>query len=529
MTTREAPKPQGAVFGFSVLSLTNLLVAVLSYLRFAGIARLFGADWKTDAFAVALVLPFLVRDLITHSFGSTFLPIYARVMEQRGRAGAIRFVNLVLTWVAVSGSVLMVVLFAWSRHAVTAVSPGGSSDMLAMASVMLRLLVPMVLLKALGGILTNFIQFEKRFSTLGLAGVLDLAVSTAMLFAVGSRWGVMILPWSITAGVAVSFVYLFACAVRSGYHLKPVIEKDAHLAQLVKMAGPVMIGTLAGFLGPVADKILASFLMASSITALDYADRIKNIVFAVAFAPFAVMAEISYSAKAARGEQGPLLENLRSGLNQTSIVMFPLAALLTTAAFPIVSVLFQRGSFTPDNAGYVAYALAFYAPWLLRSGLFTLTAKVFYALRDSATPVAIGVIGLVMNVLMNFILIGPLGIGGLALATTLSSTFKAFHQTWALSRKLGGLGLRSIVPEQLKMLGAVVVMVGVMILLRFLFPFEAEKPFLDRLLRLSVYCLSGSVAYITALVVLRCRTLSALAGRIRGKFFPSAGVSSAVH
>jgi len=103
VTERAAPKPQGAVFGFSVLSLANLLTAVLSYLRFAGIARIFGADWRTDAFAVALVLPFLVRDLIVHSFGSTFLPIYARVVEKKGKKGGVRFTNLVITWVAVSG------------------------------------------------------------------------------------------------------------------------------------------------------------------------------------------------------------------------------------------------------------------------------------------------------------------------------------------------------------------------------------------------------------------------------------------
>lgn len=520
VTARTAPKPQGAVFGLSVLSLTNFLVAVLSYLRFAGIARLFGADWRTDAFAVALVLPFLVRDLITHSFGSTFLPIYARVVEKRGRDGAVRFVNLVITWVAIAGALLMIPLFTGSRQAVTAVSPGGSPDMLAMASIMLRILVPTVLLRALTGILSIFIQYEKRFSTLGLAGVMDLGVSTAMLFAVGTGWGVMVLPWSVTIGVAVAFVYILSCAVRSGYHPEPVLEKDPHLAQLVKMAGPVMVGTLAGFLGPVADKVLASFLMPSSITALDYADRIKNIVFTVAFAPFAVMAELSYSTKAARGEQEQLLDRFRAGLNHTSLVMFPMAALITVAALPLVSVLFQRGNFSPENARYVAYALAFYAPWLMRSGLFTLTAKAFYALRDSATPVAIGVIGLAINVLLNFILIGPLGIGGLALATTVSSTLKAFHQTWALSRKLGGLGLRSILREQLKMLSAVGVMIGVVFILRGFFPFDPDRAFPVRVLMLTIYGLSGSVAYVAALVAFRCRTLSDVAGRIRMKLFP---------
>jgi len=525
VTERAAPKPQGAVFGFSVLSLANLLTAVLSYLRFAGIARIFGADWRTDAFAVALVLPFLVRDLIVHSFGSTFLPIYARVVEKKGKKGGVRFTNLVITWVAVSGILLMLPLFAGSRQAVTAVSPGSPADMLAMASAMLRILVPTVLLRALTGILSIFIQYEKRFSTLGLAGVIDLGFSTAMLFIVGTRWGVMVLPWSVTAGVGLAFGYVFVCAVRSGFKPQPVIEKDPNLGQLAKMAGPVMLGTLAGFLGPVADKILASFLMASSITALDYADRIKNIAFAVAFAPFSVLAELSYSTRAARGENEQLVANLKSGLNQTSLVMFPIAALLTVIALPLVSVLFQRGSFTAENAGYVAYALAFYAPWLMRSGLFSLTSKAFYALKDSTTPVVIGILGLVVNVLLNFILIGPLGIGGLALATTVSSTMKAVYQTWALSKKLGGLGLKEILPEQLRIVFAVGVMLGVVLLLKGAMPFNPAGSFSARAVMLAVYGLSGSVVYFLALAGIRCRTLSATADRIMTKLRSRGSVS----
>ncbi len=520
MTDRSAPRPQGTLFGLSVLSMTNLVVALLSYLRFAGITRYFGADWRTDAFAVALVLPFLVRDLIVNSFGSTFLPIYARVLENRGRRGAIRFMNLVITWVAVAGALLTGLLFFFSRSAVTAVSPGGSPEMLDLSSYMLRLMVPMVLIKGLTGILSSFIQYEKRFSTLGVASMLDLAVSTGMLFAAGTKWGVAILPWSVTAGFVTAFVYILFAAVRSGFRPEPVLERDPHMGQLVRMAGPVLVGTMAGFLGPVADKMLASFLVASSITALDYGDRIKNLVFAVAFTPFAVMAEISYSNSAARGEKEQLLEQLRSGLNQTSLVMFPLAAMLTAAALPLVSVLFQRGSFTTDNARYVAYALAFYAPWLMRSGLFTLTAKVFYALRDSTTPVAIGMVGLIINVLLNFILIGPMGIGGLALATTVSSTLKAFYQTRSLSRKLGGLGLGKILPEQLKMLAAVATMAGAIVLTRLFLPFDPEAGFTARVVSLAVYGTAGSAAYVSVLAVSRCETLGVVFRRIRAKLSP---------
>jgi putative peptidoglycan lipid II flippase len=143
----------------------------------------------------------------------------------------------------------------------------------------------------------------------------------------------------------------------------------------------------------------------------------------------------------------------------------------------------------------------------MRSGLFSLTSKAFYALKDSTTPVVIGVIGLAINVLLNFILIAPLGIGGLALATTVSSTLKAIYQTWALSRKMGGLGLRDIIPEQLRMAFAVVGMIGAVLLMRVFLPFNPAGSFIVRILLLCIYGLSGSAVYVATLAALRCRTL----------------------
>lgn len=522
-TTEEgtATKSPGVMKSFSVLSSTNFLIALLSYIRFAWVAKIFGADWRTDAFAVSLVVPFLIRDLITYTFASSFLPIYARVFEEQGRKGAVRFVNRVLTLVAVIGTLLLTAVFAGSRSVVLASSPGGSPEMLTLAASMLKILAPMVLLKVLSGILTNFIYYEKRFLSVGLASLLDLGVSAVLIIGAGSRFGIMILPISFTAGVAASFAFMLASAMKSGYKIDPNLEKDRYMPQLLRMAVPVLIGAAAAVMGPVVDKMLASYLRASSITALDYGDRIRTIVNNVAFAPFAIMAEVSFSALAARGELNRMLSQLNSWLNKTSMLIFPIAAALTAVSFPFVSIFFQRGSFSVENARYVSYALTCYAPWLLFTGLFTLTSRVFYALKDTMTPVIIGVIGLVLNILLNFILIEPLGIGGLALATSFALGVKAFYQAWALSRKLPGMEFRPILPEQMKMLLATAVMTVVLLLAQRVIAFAPHGSFTLRTGMFLFYLVTGSVAYIVMLAVLRCRTMVELFRQLKARLIDS--------
>ncbi len=517
MTGRATPPGNSKLLGLSVLSLSSILSALLTYFRFAQITSVFGTSWKTDALAVAMVFPFLVREVVAHSFGSAFIPIYSRVMEQRGREGAVAFVNKTMSWLFLTSSVLVGVLWFTSDFLVRIVSPSGSPELLLLASNLLRILLPVVILGTSNGILSNFIKYDRRFITLSISGLLGLALSFAVLLIAGDRIGVMILPISVLAGNLVTFVFLLAQSFRGGFRIQPSFQSDLFMGQLARMAVPVVGGTLAGFFAPVADKMLASFLQESSVTAIDYANRIKNIVLAVVFFPFLTFADLSFSAEAAKGRKEELLAVLRKSINTTSLVMFPTAALVTVLAVPAVSVLFQRGNFTGDDSRYIGYALAFYAPWLAQFGTGSLVSRAFYAQKDSSTPVVIGIFGIIANVLLNVILVGPLGIGGLALATTVTSTGKTVYLIWSLSRKMGGLDLRLIAREQLVILSANAVLIAGSLMLVHLWPFSTEASLVTRFMQLASYTVGGVFLMFLVLRGMGSTTLSGFASQISAK------------
>ncbi len=508
MTENTRPGENSKLLGFSVLSASSIANALLAYFRFAQITAIFGANWRTDALAVAMVFPFLVREVVSHSFGSAFIPIYSRVVEKNGRSGAVAFVNKTISWLVLSSSALITILWFLSGTLVRVVSPNGSPELLELASILFKILLPMVLLGTVNGIIANFIKYEKRFITLAVSSVLGLSVSLTALLVVGNEIGIRILPISILCGALVEFIFLLIQAKKSGFKISPSIARDPFMGQLARMAAPVVGGTMAGFFAPIADKMLASFLPESSVTAIDYANRIKNIVLAVVFQPLLTFADLSFSANAARGKVGTLLSTLRRNMNLTSLVLFPTAALLTVLAVPVVSVFFQRGNLTGDDSRYISYALAFYAPWLAQFGIGSLVSRAFYAQKDSATPVTIGIFGIVTNVLLNLIFVGPLGIGGLALATTITSTAKTVYLIWSLSRKMGGLNLRLIVKEQLIILTANIFLVAGCLALSYLWPFSTEVSLITRSVQLISYAAAGILPMIMVLLGLKSSTFS---------------------
>ncbi|MGH9814136.1 MAG: lipid II flippase MurJ, partial [Candidatus Acidiferrales bacterium] len=88
---------------------------------------------------------------------------------------------------------------------------------------------------------------------------------------------------------------------------------------------------------------------------------------------------------------------------------------------PIVRVLFQHRAFGSDSTSLTAYALLFYAIGLPAFAAVRLVVQGFYAMKDTATPVKVSALALAVNIGLCFLLLGPLGHGGLALATSVAS------------------------------------------------------------------------------------------------------------
>jgi putative peptidoglycan lipid II flippase len=114
-------------------------------------------------------------------------------------------------------------------------------------------------------------------------------------------------------------------------------------------------------------------------------------------------------------------------------VAVPAAAGLAALAVPILATLFQHGDFTAYDTRLASYSLMAYACGLPAFVLIKILAPGFYARQNTATPVRIGIIAMVANMLMNVALVVPLvwldapgPHAGLAAATALSGFLQAY-------------------------------------------------------------------------------------------------------
>jgi len=127
----------------------------------------------------------------------------------------------------------------------------------------------------------------------------------------------------------------------------------------------------------------------------------------------------------AAGNEADAIHNQNRAVEFTLLLTLPAAVALFIAAGPIVSGLFQRGAFGMEAATATASVLAVYAFGLPAYVLVKAFAPAFFSRGDTATPIKVGFVAMLINVVLNIVLMGPFQYVGIAMATVVSSWVNA--------------------------------------------------------------------------------------------------------
>ena len=176
-------------------------------------------------------------------------------------------------------------------------------------------------------------------------------------------------------------------------------------------------------LNQVVDMIVGSLLPPGAISLLYYADRVNQLPLGTIGAAVGT-ALLPLLSRQVRGpDPAVAVATLNRALEFALVLTIPAALALIVSGYPILAVLFQSGAFPLSSAYLASQSLAAYALGLPFFVLVKVLAPAFFARGDTAMPVRIGMITLVLNFALNLALFIPLQHVGPALATSLAAIF----------------------------------------------------------------------------------------------------------
>jgi putative peptidoglycan lipid II flippase len=207
---------------------------------------------------------------------------------------------------------------------------------------------------------------------------------------------------------------------------------------------------------------LSSIVGEGAVAALYYANRIWQLPLAVFGIALAQALLPMMSRHVALNEKEKLKETLLFSLNIVFVILIPSTIGLMVLRTPIIKVLFERGAFGAYSTQITAAALFFYAIGLVACGGTKILVNTFYSMHDTITPVKTALAALVLNVILNVVLMFPLKLGGLALATSISAVFNFTALYILLRKRIGDFGTKFIIDTLVKVTLAGMVMGAVL-------------------------------------------------------------------
>jgi putative peptidoglycan lipid II flippase len=217
----------------------------------------------------------------------------------------------------------------------------------------------------------------------------------------------------------------------------------------------------------------------------------------------------TFSSQVLEERKERLKESLSFGLRGVFFVILPASAIFISSSRLLVDSLFGGGRFDDYSIEKTSAALFFYSIGLFAYAAAKMMQSCFFALKDTLTPAKVSALALGLNILFNILLMFPLGIGGIALATSISGIITALILFSLLKRRLAPFPLAPIAGSFLRILLASIFMgvVCCFVSRRGLF-FSGHT--LWRLCALSLHLALGAVTYIIFSLVFRVREMQEL-------------------
>ncbi len=427
---------RGLLKSAAIVSLSILSSRILGLVRDVVIAAFFGAGSLTDVFFVAFRIPNLLRRIFAEgAFNSAFVPAFTKKLKS-SFTEAVEFAGSFFTLLLSLLIAAVVLGEVLAPYIVKFVAPGFKGSSFFMAVKLLRELFPYILLVSLvafmGGILNSLNHFfAPAFST----ALFNLSMILSAV-ALSGEFSIESLSLGVIGGGILQLLLQVYFLKKLNFPLRPVLKVTSDVVRTLRNTVPGILGFAVRQISMLIDTVIASFLIAGTISYLYYANRFVQLPLGM----FAIgLSQVLLPRFSRQESRGDLRRELLDGITLCSAVIVPSAVGLLFFGKPVVDAVFNHGKFTSEALNGTYWVLVGYSLGLFFFSLEKILTNAFYSLEEFKVPVYISGMTLLFNLVADLILCFPLGLGafGLALGTSLTSLLNLYLLSLSLSKRLG--------------------------------------------------------------------------------------------
>ncbi|PYG87173.1 putative peptidoglycan lipid II flippase [Ruminiclostridium sufflavum DSM 19573] len=490
----------------------SVIGKLIGFIREAIIAAYFGANNLTDAYFLARNMPALLFPAVCNSISTAFLSVFISKVFRDGEHEGNKFATKALIVTLTISTILSVFAFLITPYIVPIFAPGFNAETERIAILLTKITMAAFTLTMAQYMFTAILNSKKLFYSAQISGVLNNIFIIIIILAFGRDGDVQILTWATIGGLFVQvIILLFFTKKAFSFVIDDWSLFTLDIKKMLKLSGPILLGNSIVQLSQIVDKILASGLMVGAVSALSYTNSLSSIVTSVFIVSLSTVLYPALTENASRNDYDNFSKNLMQNLVLLVVVLVPISIVTYIYSNDIISIVYSRGKFDKVAVHLTSTALSYYSISFVFIAIREVINRGFYAIGDTKTPMKNGVISVGLNIIFSIILTRYMGIGGIALGSSIAAALSSYILSKSLQRKIEQVRLSQYLETLTK------IFISALITIFIAFIASAALKSAGSITRFVFATFISFSVYVSALYLLKCNEILYVIRRLRKK------------
>lgn len=429
----------------AIVAFASIIGYLISMIKAILIAAKFGVGWEMDTFLWVQSFVNLFALTASGPITSVIIPIY-RELKNKGDQSEKQFSSSIITILLFLSIIAGLLIFLLFPLFISNFGKGFNLVETKLARELFILLSPIIIFSSCWVAIQSILNGEKHFFISTLSTSLPPLFVIIFLMLARHNNAINLQAIALSIGAFTQFIILLIIAKKKGLINTPSLNFCAPgIITFIKLIAPLFITQILISLLPIIDRILASRFDVGTISALGYAQTLMNMI-AMLFLVAMQTAILPYLSDqmASNGREG-VKHSLLPALKLIIAFLTPVSVIIYVLSSPLITILFQRGQFTPLASSLTKQAFEPYVLGIVPMALTFICSRGFNAIQDSLSNAVIGSVFFVtVKIGMNYLLIALFGFSGIAISNSVAYTVASIAMLLVLNHKLNGIDLRGL-------------------------------------------------------------------------------------
>jgi len=426
--------------GAIIIAVFSLLSRILGLFRDRLLFSTFGAGDVLDTYYAAFKLPDLIfNTLVLGALSAAFIPVFLDYWH-KDKDQAWKIANSILNITIFVLFALGIAAFWLAPEIVRVIAPGFDVGKRIETAELTRIMLIGVLFHGLSNVASSILNAFKRFLAFAIAPVMYNIGIIIGIVAFVPLFGIEGLAWGVVLGAFLHFMVQLPSVARLGFRYSFCFDwKNSGVRQIGRLIAPRTFGLAINQINQLVNTIIASTLAVGSVAILNAANNLQLVPIGIFAIPIALAYFPVFSEAWVKKDIPHLVASFSKAFRRILFIAIPSSIFIILLRAHIVRLVLGAGQFDWIDTILTARALSLFAISLFAQSLIPLIARVFYALKDTKTPVIISSISLVLNIVFSIYFSKTLGVAGLALSFSIASIVNVALLWLFLHNRLGEL------------------------------------------------------------------------------------------